>query len=285
MSELQVNTIKPYSPTSTRVTITPGLAVKDILNVDEFKVTDTGEVKLFAPLFVGNSQDRTVNKTAGKPYEVLTSRGSSLSPRWEPGVPFGGIVMWNGNHTEIPNGWALCDGRTVGGYTTPDLRDRFIIGAGAVGGLEKAGTRYPVGSKGGSETTVIKSLNLPNGWANHRHAYGSYASCEPYSGNPLRPYVQTALNRGGCIFKPNTDADAPYTLYGGELEERGKKGKGKGGEYQNSGAMTAYTSVPKSNVNATTMTADNTYTGSGDVPIDRRPLFYALCYIMRVPTL
>ena len=43
------------------------------------------------------------------------------------GVPVGSIVMWSGAVEDIPSGWALCDG-TVG---TPDLRDRFVVGAGA----------------------------------------------------------------------------------------------------------------------------------------------------------
>ena len=42
-------------------------------------------------------------------------------------VVTGMIVMWSGASTAIPTGWALCNG--VGGR--PDLRDRFIMGAGA----------------------------------------------------------------------------------------------------------------------------------------------------------
>ena len=42
------------------------------------------------------------------------------------GVPIGGIIMWYGAINTIPSGYALCDG-TSG---TPDLRDRFVIGAG-----------------------------------------------------------------------------------------------------------------------------------------------------------
>lgn len=38
----------------------------------------------------------------------------------------GMIVMWSGAIVDIPDGWALCDG--TGG--TPDLTDRFVIGAG-----------------------------------------------------------------------------------------------------------------------------------------------------------
>ncbi len=40
-------------------------------------------------------------------------------------VPPGGIIMWSGAINDIPVGWALCDGSNG----TPDLRDRFIVGA------------------------------------------------------------------------------------------------------------------------------------------------------------
>lgn len=36
------------------------------------------------------------------------------------------ICLWSGAIVDIPAGWALCDGNNG----TPDLRDRFIIGAG-----------------------------------------------------------------------------------------------------------------------------------------------------------
>jgi hypothetical protein len=42
------------------------------------------------------------------------------------GVPLGGIIMWSGTIGNIPDGYKLCDG-TNG---TPNLRDRFIVGAG-----------------------------------------------------------------------------------------------------------------------------------------------------------
>jgi len=40
-------------------------------------------------------------------------------------VPERGIIMYYGVITQIPAGWALCDGDNE----TPDLSDRFIIGA------------------------------------------------------------------------------------------------------------------------------------------------------------
>ena len=41
-------------------------------------------------------------------------------------IPRGIICCWTGSVANIPLGWGLCDG-TAG---TPDLQDRFIIGAG-----------------------------------------------------------------------------------------------------------------------------------------------------------
>ena len=44
-------------------------------------------------------------------------------------IPKGVIVMWSGKAEEIPKGWAICDGNN----RTPDLRSRFIVGAGGGG--------------------------------------------------------------------------------------------------------------------------------------------------------
>lgn len=41
-------------------------------------------------------------------------------------LPTGIITLWVGAIVDIPEGWALCDGNNG----TPDLRNRFIVGAG-----------------------------------------------------------------------------------------------------------------------------------------------------------
>lgn len=61
-------------------------------------------------------------------------------------VPKGTIVMWSG--TTAPTGWAICDG-TNG---TPDLRNRFVVGAG---------TSYTAGSTGGNSSVTLTTANLP----------------------------------------------------------------------------------------------------------------------------
>jgi microcystin-dependent protein len=58
--------------------------------------------------------------------------------------PIGGIIMWSGSIGTIPAKWQLCDG-TNG---TPDLRNRFIVGAGST---------YAVNATGGSADAITVS--------------------------------------------------------------------------------------------------------------------------------
>ena len=63
--------------------------------------------------------------TAGASGQVLLSAGGSNTPTWGAGFVTGMIMMWSGTIATIPSGWLLCNG-TSG---TPDLRNRFIVGA------------------------------------------------------------------------------------------------------------------------------------------------------------
>lgn len=76
------------------------------------------------------------------------------------GCPPGAIIMWSGSVNSIPTGWALCNGQTVNNRVTPDLRGRFIIGAG--------GTYSPAATGGSSSY----STNLA-GSHNHGGSVGS----------------------------------------------------------------------------------------------------------------
>ncbi len=80
-------------------------------------------------------------------------------------VPQGVIVMWSG--TTIPAGWALCDGQQYtkndGSFvTTPDLRERFIVGAGG-DNSSVTGSAYAIGANGGSNSSAhTHSIDPPN---------------------------------------------------------------------------------------------------------------------------
>ena len=65
-------------------------------------------------------------------------------PTASPTLPSGVIVLWSGAIGSIPSGYYLCDG-TNG---TPDLRDRFIIGAG---------NTYSVNQTGGTADSIVVS--------------------------------------------------------------------------------------------------------------------------------
>ncbi|MCK9571208.1 hypothetical protein M0R72_19825 [Candidatus Pacearchaeota archaeon] len=58
-------------------------------------------------------------------------------------MPLGAIMIWSGTDAAVPTGWHICDGGTYGGKASPDMRDRFVIGAGG---------SYAVGATGGPAT-------------------------------------------------------------------------------------------------------------------------------------
>ena len=69
-------------------------------------------------------------------------------------VPSGTIVMWNGGPSSVPSGWTLCDGNNG----APDLRNRFVTGAG---------DEYSVGDTGGEKEHRLTEAELPS----HNHDY------------------------------------------------------------------------------------------------------------------
>lgn len=68
------------------------------------------------------------------------------------GVPKGTIVIWSGTASNIPEGWALCDGANG----TPDLRDKFVLGGGGT---------HTVSDTGGTETVTLTVDQIPS----HNH--------------------------------------------------------------------------------------------------------------------
>ena len=61
----------------------------------------------------------------------------------------GMIMMWYGASNAVPSGWAICNGLN----DTPDLRDRFVVGAGS---------SYSMGNTGGAAGVTLTTKELPN---------------------------------------------------------------------------------------------------------------------------
>ena len=99
------------------------------------------------------------------------------------GIPAGIVVMWSGAADNIPSGWVLCDG-TNG---TPDLRNRFIVGAGST---------YAVGATGGSDTVKLTVSQMPS----HKHTMNAASGTE----DPFKSYyVPKGNDMGGGTFSTN----------------------------------------------------------------------------------
>lgn len=243
MSELRVDTLKPALNPS-KITITPGVVVEDTTGVEQFAVTSSGEIKVMGPLRVGSS----VSNTPGSSSQVLTSQGTGLPPVWAEGFPIGGIIIWYGNSSAIPRGWALCNGDKVNGFTTPDLRDRFVVGAGG---------SYTINQNGGSKDAVVVAhthTGTDDGsFANHRHQYLLDDNTQGYEPNADN------IRLTGCI---------------------------NGGGAEGGGCLVSdLTSRPKNSSNQLITSLGLTISSAGESGTGKNlPPYYALCYIMRVPT-
>ena len=73
-------------------------------------------------------------------------------------IPSGGIIMWSGAANAIPTGYVLCDGQN----STPDLRNRFVIGAGDT---------FSVDAIGGSANAVVVEHTHTLTDPGHTHTY------------------------------------------------------------------------------------------------------------------
>jgi hypothetical protein len=99
-------------------------------------VTGTGSMVLSAsPTFTGTPLATTASVSADNTQIATTAFVRDI-------IPAGIISMWSGSIASIPTGWLLCDGTN----STPDLRNRFIVGAGST---------YAVAATGGTADAVV----------------------------------------------------------------------------------------------------------------------------------
>ncbi|WP_341737955.1 hypothetical protein [Microcoleus sp. CAWBG640] len=118
------------------------------------------------------------------------------------------IVMWSGPVEQIPTGWALCNGQNG----TPDLRDRFIVGAG---------NSYAVASTGGAATVTLTIAQMPAhshgvNDPGHSHSKGaSWPGSGPEQDQSGSPENRTDFNintgfSGTGISLQNTGSGQPH---------------------------------------------------------------------------
>jgi hypothetical protein len=185
---------------------------------------------------------------AGTAGNALISNGSAWASQAISTFSSGMILLWSGSVASIPSGWVLCNGSNG----TPDLRDRFIVGAGST---------YAVNATGGSSTitpsgsisvagTALTEAQMPKHFHSLRGPNGPFTSTVPSA---------TASGSGN---------------YGGGTPDDGTTGYGTNSTGGNSASGTAGTGT--SNGDSHTHTA--TFTGSSGSSL---PPYYALAYIMK----
>lgn len=89
---------------------------------------------------------------------VNGSINGSMTGNGKGTIPLRGIIVWSGSQASIPPEWALCDGKEYNNIKTPDLRDKFIVGAGS---------SYGVTDTGGEAAHQLTPNELPP----HAHNY------------------------------------------------------------------------------------------------------------------
>jgi len=157
-------------------------------------------------------------------------------------VPIGTIIMWSGDIINIPTEWALCNGSNG----TPDLRGKFIVGAGS---------SYAVGDVGGEDQVSLTVSQLPS----HNHS-GSTSS----DGNHWHYVARNEEKNGGgnSLAMKHTGGSNWYDY---DLYRHGSDANW--GESNSAGN------------HSHTFTSSDTGGGQNH---ENRPPYYTLAYIMRV---
>ncbi|MNV03294.1 hypothetical protein D3C71_935540 [compost metagenome] len=183
-------------------------------------------------------------------------------------VPPGVIVMWSGAPNALPSGWALCNGNyyypdgTIYYHTNPllaipvfvtyapNLSGRFIAG------YDPAITEYNnIGNQGGTNTVTLAKGNIPK----HTHVLNNGTDGASFSDNGSHTHLigYSSSDRSGG--QTGTDVVRSYP-----------------GDTGN---------VPTSNDGGhrhTGNTGDGTTDGLGAAPLDTRPPYFVLAYIIKL---
>lgn len=173
-------------------------------------------------------------------------------------VPSGVILIWSGSVALIPSGWVLCNGLNG----TPDLRDRFVIGAGS--------TNYAPGNSGGAATHTHASTI--SGGGDHSHTVNIGGTSLTEAQMPQHRHANGVGNTDSTIYVYGTTSGSSP----GEVQQNGST----------AGTMQGWSGYAGS---GSTHTHSGSTSGSGDhshsinnPSASSLPPYYALCYIMRV---
>lgn len=183
-------------------------------------------------------------------------------------MPAGAIIMWSGSVATIPTGWVLCNGQN----NTPNLMDRFVVGAGQT---------YNVGDTGGANTVTLTTSQMPNHThdgsgltagpgGGHNHGAGTLRTDQ--AGNHRHEiYGNNRGTHGGQLYAPGLWKDDAERLASDWQDTIRPAGA-------HSHDITGVTGYEPDHSHHFSGTTGSTGGGTGH---ENRPPYYALCYIMK----
>ena len=185
--------------------------------------------------------------TSSAELAFLVGAASNIQAQIDSLIPAGVILMWSGSIATIPSGWLLCNGANG----TPDLRDRFVVGAGST---------YAVSATGGAATITLTASQIPA----HTHTFSATS--------------------GGISNHHNHNFHVAYQLGGGSFGVNGVSIAGASSPYL---TTANYPAIPSQitgvenqdhthNISGTTAT-----NAGGGSEHENRPPYFALAYIMK----
>jgi hypothetical protein len=183
--------------------------------------------------------------TAGASGQVLLSAGGANTPTWGNAFVAGMIMMWSGTIATIPSGWLLCNGSSG----TPDLRNRFVIGAfsdnAGVANTTVTGTSTQTG---GSKDAIVVS-----------HTHDASVTDSGHSHTQVVSGYDTDTGNGGAKGTHPVGSIYPYNASGVGLQQNSSK---------------------NTQPSTTGITVSNSTEGSSGTNANLVP-YFALAYIMK----
>jgi hypothetical protein len=206
-------------------------------------------------------------------------------------VPTGIISLWYGSIANIPSGWALCNGSN----NTPDLRNRFVIGAHS-------------DNSGVANTTVTGSSTLTGGSkdaivVSHTHTFSASATTSGQSAGHTHTFSGTTSAMSANASHSHTATDSGHThtqnLGSGASQPGLTTSSSPVGAQSTTGTGFANISVSSTNIDHThtysgttsgvsgdhthTLSVSGTTSSAGsDGTNANLPPYYALAYIMKL---
>ena len=177
---------------------------------------------------------------------AVTKTHTELNAAHDARVPVGGIIMWSGAVLNIPAGWLLCNG--ING--TPNLMDRFVIGAGNL---------YAVGASGGSKDAIV---------AAHSHTAtltGATTSTGPHS---------------HVVNDPGHAHAWPYAGMNGTQFGSGSFAAGAGSDQLTSTSATGISISGGDHAHSVSVSGSTASAGASATGANLPP-YYALCFIQK----